>query len=153
MRIHSAVLARTGEFSSNTSLAKWLRRSGIDLIEVPDAVSLCAAACTRLEAPDLAVIGSDWIQQNERQVVDYVRQAWPDAIILVHGRDADAYCGRSTMTIDSPAKLQRLLATAPDIILTEYQAYMTVSANDVDEGRASLRELDRGAGALTATRR
>ncbi len=152
MLCHCAVLARTGDCSSNDALLAWLRRGGVDVVEAPDALSLCAALMTRAEPPELLIVGSDWLRPSECQVVEYARRAWPDAIVIVHGRDAAAFAGRAIVTIDSPAGLRRLTAAAPDAFLTEHHAYLTVVAEDADEGRASPHRVPRGAGALTATR-
>jgi hypothetical protein len=115
--VRSAIHVRTGECAVVEALDHWLARHHVDVIPFADVYDACVHLIKDCEhIPDLALIGADWLADDEFNIVTYIRQTWPRTGIVVYGG------ARETPLVDllpmmltcrTEAALQQLLAGTP----------------------------------------
>lgn len=112
---------RSADRASDTAIETWLERHGVEVAPCADAFEACTFALTRRQpVPDLVVVGFDWLAVDERRVVEHLHEAWPTAVVVVHGNlhaIADFRGGSSMLVLRRPGDLQRMLAESPDALL------------------------------------
>lgn len=75
-----------GDRAWQNCVDRWLEAAGVVVSRFDDAYSLCAhLRQDSRPAPDAVAVGVDWLNRCELQVVKYVRQSWPGAVIIVYG--------------------------------------------------------------------
>jgi len=117
---------RTGERGTDSAIAAWLERHGVEVAACSDAFEACTIALKKTgEAPDVAFVGSDWLPADEHVILDYFDEIWPDLITVVYGRVPAAIASREgprTLVCSSAQALRRILDDAPDALLQGLRA-------------------------------
>jgi hypothetical protein len=122
-RCKNAIHVRTGDRGTDGAISAWLERHGVKVVDCADPFEACAFALTeRAAAPDLALIGADWLAPDEAALVGYFREAWPGLITVVYGSPqatAGFEASPPTLVCRSADALRRMLADSPDTLLSQ----------------------------------
>lgn len=121
-RCAKALHLRTGDRSADDAITSWLERHQIETVTCRDPFEACAHALKAPDdRPDLIWIGADWLAPDESAVIEYLREVWPAAAIVLHGQDpairAEPETERGAQRIRGAAALRRLLADDPAFVL------------------------------------
>ena len=123
-QIGSAIHLRTGQRARVEAVDTWLARHEVPVAAFDDAYDACVHLLLHCaDIPDLAVVGVDWLTPDEFQILAYIRQTWPHAVIVVYGGEGElpgfdllpltqAYArdgGIQTMLADTPEEIVRRL--------------------------------------------
>lgn len=121
LEVRSAIHVRTGECAVVEALDGWLARHHVETTALADAYEACVHLITQYEhIPDLALIGADWLADEEFNIVAYIRQTWPHTGIVVYGRARElplAGLLPMMLTCQTEAALKELLAGTPAEVL------------------------------------
>ena len=119
--VRSAVHLHTGQPAAANALDAWLARHGVERIAFDDVYASCVHLLTRYDhVPDLALVGADWLQEDEFGIVRYLRETWPRVGIVVYGRAETSpalHAAPLVCTCPTQAALDRLLAETPAQLL------------------------------------
>jgi hypothetical protein len=111
----------TGDRGTDRAISSWLERHRVEVVGCTDPYEACAFALTHPKpAPDLAVIGADWLAPDELAIVNYFRETWPRVATVVYGSPqvtAGLQATPLTLVCRSGGAIQRLLAGSPDALL------------------------------------
>jgi len=121
-RCRKAIHLRTGDRATDEAITSWLERHGVESVGCADPFEACCLALRQPElAPDLILIGVDWLAPDELGVHEYLHQTWPAAaVVLYSSGPAGAILagGPATIVHRSAESLQRMLAGPPEALLT-----------------------------------
>lgn len=107
---------RTGSATLTSDVDSWLAAHRVDAVTLNDAFDACQHALTSYEqAPELAFVGVDRLERDERQIVRYLRDTWPGLAIVLYGSDTAVHWSADPLltAADSRAALRALLAATP----------------------------------------
>jgi hypothetical protein len=125
-RCSKAIHLRTGDRGTDNAISAWLEKHGVDVVACADPFEACLVALSRSEpAPDLALVGVDWLAPDELGIVEYFAQAWPGLTLVLYGSpQATARFQPAPLTVvyRSPDALQRVLSESPDKLLARSRA-------------------------------
>lgn len=129
----------TGDLAWQNCLDRWLDAAGVVVSRFENAYSLCAHMLqNRNQAPDAVALGVDWLNCYELQIVKYVRQSWPRAVIIVYGTP-QAPVDHATLdrliVCSSRAQLDALLKRRMQDVLAGFQARAPRAVVGVSDGR------------------
>ncbi|MFQ5807210.1 MAG: hypothetical protein ACE5I3_12245 [Phycisphaerae bacterium] len=122
-RCKKAIHLRTGDRGTDGAISTWLARHGVEVVNCTDPFEACAVALTQRNlAPDLALIGADWLAPDERSIIGYLREIWPGLTTVVYG-SPPATSGFEapppTLVCRSAGAVRRMLANPPDTLLKQ----------------------------------
>jgi hypothetical protein len=123
VEVRRAIHVRTGQRAAVDAVDAWLKRHDTEVVSFDDVYAACVHLLQAYErVPDLALIGSDWLGEDEYNIVTYMRQTWPRVGIVVYGES------RSTPVFDMlpmtqscrmEDALRRLIAEPPAVLLEQ----------------------------------
>jgi hypothetical protein len=158
-RVSHAIHVRTGQRASAEMVDTWLTRSGVSAAGFDDVYAACVYLLRHYAAiPDLALVGADWLGDDELSIVAYIRQTWPRTAIVVYGgqRETPRYDHWPlTRTVRGADGVRELTGRTPAEVVAQLCAEMPPLAAAMSLGgeraagqeRAdSRRTLDVGAG-------
>lgn len=77
---------RTADRGADEAIASWLQSHDTEVIECADPFDACLAALAADEpAPELALVGLDWVSPDDFTVVGYFRESWPGIVVVFYG--------------------------------------------------------------------
>lgn len=124
--VRRAIHIRTGQRAAVDAIDAWLARHDVDVVRVDDVYGACAHLLRHYERiPDLALLGADWLSEEELSIVAYLRHTWPRVGVVVYG------AARSTPMLDMMPMthscrvendLARLVAESPDALVQRLRA-------------------------------
>lgn len=81
-----ALHLRSGESGASERIDAWLGDYGLDVVHCAHAYEACVFVLKQGErVPDLVIVGTDWLASDELPILEYFRETWPGAAILVYG--------------------------------------------------------------------
>lgn len=115
--VRSAIHVRTGQRAVSAAIDDWLARNAVAVTGFADVYDACLYLLRQYERiPDLALLGADWLADDELPLIAYLRQTWPRTVMVVYG-GATAPVRVDllplTVTVYGPAALDTLLADTP----------------------------------------
>lgn len=117
VEVRSAIHIRTGQCAIVEALDAWLARHRAEVIAFADVYEACVHLIKDCEQiPDLALIGADWLADDEFDIVAYIRQTWPRTAVVVYGGAREAPLVDllpMMLTCRTEVALQQLLAGTP----------------------------------------
>ena len=103
------------------AFAHWLEQHHLETVSCRDPFEACVYALTRPDAcPDLILLGGDWLAPEEHVIVDYLRETWPGAAIILYGlgfSPNECKTRPGVSLFDTQAAVNRLLAEPPGAII------------------------------------
>jgi hypothetical protein len=103
------------------AIAHWLEQHHLETVSCRDPFEACVYALTRPDAcPDLILLGGDWLAAEEHVIIDYLRETWPSAAIVLYGLGFSPTEFRNRPGLrcfDSAAAVNRLTAEPPEAIV------------------------------------
>jgi len=115
--VRSAIHVRTGQRELSEAVDIWLRHHGVATIALADAYEACLHLLRNQQrAVDLALIGADWLADDEFRVLTFLRQTWQRTPVLVYGASNDLPCFDAVplvVTCRGAASLEAKLAQPP----------------------------------------
>ena len=137
-----AIHLRTGDRGTDGAIAAWLERHGVEVVACADAFEACTIALTHsAAAPDLALIGADWLAPEELAISSYFRETWPELTIVIYG-SASATAGFEATALThvcrSAAAVRRMLAATPGALVEESRGALKTLATLDDGWRPQL---------------
>lgn len=123
--VRSAIHVRTGQRASVEAVDAWLAQHGVETVAFDDPYDACVHLLRQYEQiPDLALIGTDWLAEDEANIIAYVRQTWSRAVVVVYGATQETPrfdVLPLTRTCRGEAALRRILAEPPaDLVRRMY---------------------------------
>lgn len=113
----TAVHLRTGDTSAASLVEGWFQHHRVRYVDHADAYECCVHLLRHSDAPpDLVFVGVDWLTSDETQILHYVRDVWPGAILVVYGdagTGGDAGDSPLTVVLSSRSALRDFLAEGP----------------------------------------
>lgn len=124
-QVRRAIHIRTGQRADVDAVEEWLAAHHVDLLPCSDAYDACVRMATDAhDAPELALLGIDWLAPDDLAVVTYLRRTWPHIAVVVYGGDsasaAQFELDPATRTCRVQGTLMRLLRLAPDELLARF---------------------------------
>ncbi len=123
MNVRRAIHIRTGQSASIAAVDTWLTRHELEVARFDDVYSACVHLLTNYERiADLALVGADWLADDEFNIITYIRQTWPRTAIIVYGASdkTPIYDVLPLMrTVRRQAALDELVAQNPADVVTE----------------------------------
>jgi hypothetical protein len=110
MHVHTGLPTLAGDIDA------WLAAQGVDAVTLNDAFDACQHLLTSYEqAPELAFVGVDRLERDERQLVRFLRETWPGIAVVLYGGNAAAPWSADALVtaVDCRASLRDLLACTP----------------------------------------
>lgn len=121
--VRSAIHVRTGQRGAVEAIDAWLSRHQVAVVPLGDAYQACVYLLKHYQRiPDLALIGADWLADDEIDIISYLRHTWPRTGVLVYGSSPQTpLCELLplTRTCRGEAALRELLACTPAELLSE----------------------------------
>jgi len=115
--VRSAIHIRTGQRAVVEALDAWLARHQVEIVPFDDVYDACVHLLRQFERiPDLALVGTDWLADDELSIVSCIRQTWPRTAIVVYGTSRDTPRLGLTPLIaacSGPTAIEKLLAQTP----------------------------------------
>ncbi len=88
--VRSAIHVRTGQRELSEAVDAWLRHHAVETVALADAYDACVYLLRNYQrVPDLALIGADWLADDEFRLLTCLRQTWPRTAVLVYGATTD----------------------------------------------------------------
>jgi hypothetical protein len=106
----------------------WLTDHEVEAFACADVYEACVHLLREYEnVPDLVLMGADWLAEDELGIVRYVRETWPQAVMVLYGAAAPAGLDLLplTLTCRTDAGLQELLAKPPAQVVRQLRARAT----------------------------
>jgi hypothetical protein len=125
--VRRAVHLRTGPRAAVETIDAWLRAHRMEVVAFDDVYSCGAHLLIGYEQiPDLVFVGSDWLSADERSIVSYVRQTWPQCGIILYGDQELPASELVPLVLDCRGRmeLETLLAAGPDELLRRLSAQL-----------------------------
>jgi hypothetical protein len=145
VEVHSAIHVCTGQRHLAALVDTWLTQHSVPVTTFGDVFSACVYLLKNYErVPDLALVGADWLSEDELGIVSYVRQTWPRAGAVVYGAGGTSANFESVPYVrvcHSDGALRAVLATSPhDVLASLYGGPLTPThAAHALEGRPKTR--------------
>lgn len=121
--VHRAFHIRTGQRAAGEAIDAWLSRHEVETISVADVYEACVYLLKHYECvPDLALLGTAWLTEDELSIVRYIRETWPRVGVVIYGGAAETPAFDSspfTRICRSQAALERVLAEPPAHLLQQ----------------------------------
>lgn len=137
---HYALHVPLGEADLVKQIDRWLAAYDLRVQVCSDAYELCGIMARQYEnAPDLVLIGTDWLLADEFQVFQFVYSTWPEALIIAYGCASDQVpleVGARFFPCPSPRALIRLLAESPTTLLDRHR--LAVRSPQAGDSRLAL---------------
>lgn len=122
----TAIHLCTGQHADAQALNAWLERHGVEVIGFDDVYRACVHLLRRYERiPDLALVGTDWLMDDEINIVAFLRQTWPRVAVILYGGTHESPLVELlplTRTCRGAAGLSELTSRSPDELLRELTA-------------------------------
>lgn len=113
----AAFHVRTGERSADHAISVWLDHHGYVVMRCADAFEATARLLTRPDiVPEIAFIGTTWLEVDDFALFGYVRSTWPSVGIVAFGDERAAIVSRNlprVIVCPTPEELARLLNDDP----------------------------------------
>ncbi len=131
-----ALHIRTGQRALVEAVDAWLVRHAVEVIAFDDVYAACAFVLQPHErSPDLALVGTDWLADDEYPIIAYVRQTWPRTAILVYSQSGQGPRSELlpfTRHCRGAAELEACLSGPPDVVLRSLGADWPVGDRAVE---------------------
>lgn len=121
--VRNVLHIRTGQRAAAEAIDAWLYDHGVDVLPFSDVYDACTHLLKGYESvPDLALVGTDWLSEDECRIIRYVRETWPRVGLIIYGLARDTFVADFSplsRTCRSQHALQRLLAQSPHDVLRD----------------------------------
>jgi len=112
-----------GKHGASRAVQDWLTHHQVGLLECSDTLEACATLLTDAAFdPQLALIAADRLAPGDRPILDYIRQTWVNAVLVLYGLDgAPGEIPPAVLCRCSPAEFRQMLSASPDALLSSRQ--------------------------------
>ena len=134
---HKAIHLRTGDRGTDGAISTWLDCHDVEVVTCADSFDACVQALTELaSAPDLALIGIDWLPPDEYSIIHYLRETWPGLTMVLYGSTPMIVeFGKMPLTIAcrGAADIRRMLASTPGALVKQSHAALPAQSTSSEQ--------------------
>lgn len=134
LEVQRAIHVRTGQRVAADALDGWLARHGVRVDGFGDVYETCVHLLTNYEqTADLALVGMDWLSDDECAIIPYLRQTWPRVGLVLYGAALNSPLIEllpMTLACRLGEPIRQLLAGTPQELLQRMSTKAAVEARE-----------------------